>query len=281
MLRLFLICLGCSVCTLSYAQNKILGKALFECRYDACQVLDTINRRTINDVMILRIGETCSAYYSWYKFYSDSLQGSAAGQIILREMITIALKSNNPMSRPGARTTNDYLYKGYPHGEITTRTSMLGSYYTFSEKLESQNWEIRDSIKTILGYKCHKATTFFRGRKYIAWFTPEIPIPEGPWKFCGLPGLILEIYDITDDYHYIIRSIQKENVDPITIYNPLMKQYKKTDRIKFLRRKAELFFRMNTNEAMSISGAGNMSASRKGTEIKQPPAFDFIERDYK
>lgn len=281
MRRLILIWLGCSIGAHGHAQDKIIGKTLLECRYDAVQVLDTITRRAIDDIMILRIGKTCSAYYSWYKFYADSLLGTDAGQTVLKEMVTIALKSKNPMSRPGARTTNDYLYKGYPAGETTTRTSLLGSYYTFFEKTEPQSWTVCDSVKTIRGYRCHKATAFFRGRSYVAWFTPEIPLPEGPWKFGGLPGLILEVYDTTNDYRFVIRSIRSENIDPVTIYNPLEKRYKKTDRVKFLRRKAELYFQMDADEAMAVSGAGYLGISRKAAGFKPSPAYDFIERDYK
>lgn len=40
------------------------------------------------------------------------------------------------------------------------------------------------------------------GRQWIAWFTSEIPLSEGPYKFGGLPGLILEVADSEGDYRY-------------------------------------------------------------------------------
>jgi GLPGLI family protein len=58
-----------------------------------------------------------------------------------------------------------------------------------------QNWEIFDETLIIADYICQKATCSFRGRYYIAWFCPDIPINNGPWKFGGLPGLILKVYD--------------------------------------------------------------------------------------
>lgn len=57
-------------------------------------------------------------------------------------------------------------------------------------------WEIvENNTKNILGFKCQKATTTFRGTPITAFFTPEIPTSFGPEKFSGLPGLILEIFD--------------------------------------------------------------------------------------
>ena len=61
----------------------------------------------------------------------------------------------------------------------------------------------------ILGYTCQKALGEFRGRKYIAWFTSDIPLSDGPWKFCGLPGLILAVQD-TEAY-FVFTCIGVDN----------------------------------------------------------------------
>lgn len=58
------------------------------------------------------------------------------------------------------------------------------------------NWKIGKEKKIIVGYTCYKASGEFRGRKYIVWFTSEIPVSLGPWKLDGLPGLILNVEDI-------------------------------------------------------------------------------------
>lgn len=57
------------------------------------------------------------------------------------------------------------------------------------------NWKIATTRKKVLGYNATLAKTFYAGREYHAYFTEEIPISEGPYKFYGLPGLILEICD--------------------------------------------------------------------------------------
>ena len=55
------------------------------------------------------------------------------------------------------------------------------------------NWEITEEKKVLEGYSVTLAKTTFRGREYSAWFSEEIPLDSGPWKFNGLPGLILEV----------------------------------------------------------------------------------------
>jgi len=79
------------------------------------------------------------------------------------------------------------------------------------DSLPDFNWNIENSVnKNISGFACTKATTNFRGSKITAWFTKEIPIPFGPWKFKDLPGLILEVYDTNEPskYYWAATSIK-------------------------------------------------------------------------
>ena len=73
-------------------------------------------------------------------------------------------------------------------------------------KLPKIVWQILDDKKMVDVYECQKATTFFRGRNYTAWFTRKIPIANGPWKLHGLPGLILEFQ--TDDNTYKMKFVR-------------------------------------------------------------------------
>lgn len=67
--------------------------------------------------------------------------------------------------------------------------------YVVEDRWISQKWTIKDEHREIRGYNAQKAIAQFRGRIYIVWFTREIPVPYGPWKLFGLPGLILEVRD--------------------------------------------------------------------------------------
>lgn len=74
------------------------------------------------------------------------------------------------------------------------------------------NWKLHQETKQIGDFTCQKATISFRGRNYIAWFTNEIPVPFGPWKFQGLSGLILEVYDTNKIFHIYTNKIKINKV---------------------------------------------------------------------
>jgi GLPGLI family protein len=69
----------------------------------------------------------------------------------------------------------------------------FGKTFYVKDSLHQMSWKLGKSEKVILGKKCKSATTTFRGRNYTAFYAPKIPVSDGPWKFGGLPGLILEV----------------------------------------------------------------------------------------
>lgn len=79
------------------------------------------------------------------------------------------------------------------------------------------DWDISEESKLIAGFRTYKASSEFRGRKWIVWFTPDIPFPYGPWKFCGLPGLILEAHDAEKQWTYVAKEINLNSKDQIMI----------------------------------------------------------------
>lgn len=102
--------------------------------------------------------------------------------------------------------------------ELKYRLS-IASFLTYSDSIPDIEWEFLsgDSV-SILGYECGKATAEFAGRRYTAWFTPEIPLPFGPYKFGDLPGLILKIEDSERQFIWEAIGIERTN-DPIIEYS--------------------------------------------------------------
>lgn len=73
-----------------------------------------------------------------------------------------------------------------------------------------------DEKKDIIGFVCTKATCEFRGRNWTVWFTTELPVSDGPWKFNGLPGLILKAEDDKGHYSFVCIGINNTK-SPIVI----------------------------------------------------------------
>lgn len=81
------------------------------------------------------------------------------------------------------------------------------SSLTYKEPIIS-NWKLIDEAKVINTINCKKAEVNFKGRNWIAWYSTEIPFPYGPYKFSGLPGLIIKITDEKGDYDFeLVKSL--------------------------------------------------------------------------
>lgn len=80
--------------------------------------------------------------------------------------------------------------------------------YKIKEKTPKIKWKIKDDFKKINDFKCQYAEGYFRGRIYKVWFTTDIPLPYGPWKLQGLPGLIFLASDNKNQIIFSIKSIK-------------------------------------------------------------------------
>jgi len=105
------------------------------------------------------------------------------------------------------------IYKNYTANKITSYDRIARNYYTFEEDTPAFDWIILADTMKILDQVCQKATCQFKGRSYEAWFSQEIAVSEGPWKFNGLPGLILKIKDSRNDYVFEAIEIKKVDKD--------------------------------------------------------------------
>ena len=133
----------------------------------------------------------------------------------------------------------------------------LKNFFSVYESQPKMNWKFLNQKKKINNYLCKNAQTYFRGRVYEVWYTEELPISLGPWKFNGLPGLILSAYDKEGVYKWEVKNIQypykgKEIDFNSTIKdNPKFKKksYKDFDkkRIDAIKNKIELIKSRNAN----------------------------------
>jgi GLPGLI family protein len=66
-----------------------------------------------------------------------------------------------------------------------------------------------DKDSLINGYTVQKARLSYGGRLWSAWYTLEIPVADGPYKFSGLPGLILKVSDSQGHYVFEMTAIER------------------------------------------------------------------------
>lgn len=110
-------------------------------------------------------------------------------------------------------TVGEEVYKYSPYGGrkediVTLRLFGFDDVYRYVDDKPAFNWQLTGEKKVILGYNCQKGVADFRGRTYEAWFTTELPFRDGPYKFDGLPGLILDIQDKEGHYHWSCTGVE-------------------------------------------------------------------------
>lgn len=236
------LCAGNSL----FAQKKSeLDKAYMECQYTFSYAKDTLKLDTRKlDRMLLYIGKNASRFYSYSTFLADSsLKADMAAKINQAQLMANIAKYSGGL--------RDIIYK--TPGKVTVTSKIANDYYKMEESVPEFNWAIAEEAPgnsaVILGYNCRKATCSFRGRNYIAWFTPDIPVSNGPWKFSGLPGLIVKIQDDANHYNWELVGIKNVKELPILFDE---RQYINTSGEKF----AKTLQRFNDDPIGFLSGTG-------------------------
>jgi GLPGLI family protein len=98
----------------------------------------------------------------------------------------------------------DVIFKNYKEQYLISQDKISGKDFYTKEPLNQMQWQLTGNTKTVLKYNCQEATTTFRGRDYVVYFTTELPFKAAPFKFYGLPGVMLQI--ITKDEQITIEA---------------------------------------------------------------------------
>ena len=197
LINLFLI-LG----VLAIAQNK---RFIYEYKF----ISDSTNTADVKtEMMFLDTTKDGSKYYSYTVFNSDSLMKADLEQQ-LKATGSINVKSG--MQKGSVRYS---VTKTYPDYKINLHRRLGMDAYNISDDRKI-NWKILPEKEKIGEWNVQKAEADFAGRKWIAWFSTEIPIQDGPYKFRGLPGLIVKIEDKTGSHKMELKAIKNitGNVD--------------------------------------------------------------------
>lgn len=211
-------------------KQEKLDAATIRCYYKFTQpVTADKETRQQTDTMTLDIGQKVSRYYDAARMKRDSLFGDFMSNKLNPSTIqSISIMKDGDMStldNKGGTTFDSttkgetaQLFKKRRTGEIITidKADNTPQKYKCAETIPVQQWNISTDTLTVLGYICQKATTEFRGRNYEAWFSPDIPVNDGPWKFYGLPGLIMKVSDSENLFSFELIGLENLN-NPVDI----------------------------------------------------------------
>jgi len=188
-----------------YAQDITKDEATIRVHYFFSQKEKSDEKPFRSDTMTLDIGSQMSYYYDETKASKDSSYNQAFSNLSADRIESIDIMKNqegvfdnylgNKYEMDFFNGTTEKIYKNRTTGEVTIIDRMSDNDYRCDDIVGTLHWEISSDTATVLNYVCQKAKLHFRGRDYEAWFAPDIPINDGPWKFMGLPGLILKVND--------------------------------------------------------------------------------------
>lgn len=177
----------------------------------------------------LRCGSSTSQFFCYERVREDSLEFVPGGFDLLRKE-----RHDEEIKQTYTPFRGEYIYKNNANGVYIVYGRCMGEHYEIKDSVQMK-WTIaQDTTMLILGHECQMAETFFRGRHWIAWFASDIPLCLGPWKFSGLPGLILR----TESPGFLeieAKGIFTKGLTPIKFYNYYKKKFTKIDRKKFLK----------------------------------------------
>ncbi|WP_019539838.1 GLPGLI family protein [Proteiniphilum acetatigenes] len=188
----------------AYSKLIPVDSLVFTVQYDVSIVEDTSYPDNLTkETMMLRVGETVSEFYSYTSFIADSVLRAdvqaGASQLIMSEHL----------QQYGFGVISHRIYKHYPRGQLTLLDRIAMDNFVVEEPMPKIDWTIHPDTVIVCGYSCQKATAHLYGREYEAWFAPEIPRSDGPWKLHGLPGIILKAEDTQKHYRFIATGIEQ------------------------------------------------------------------------
>lgn len=226
--------------------SEVLDTTRFVVSYRMLYQQRPVSEHPKEDLLLLEVGRNVTRFYSYKTWQTDSLVRVTPPEQVL---------ANLGSFHSGVR---DELFRDQAAGSLTHTDQIGMDYLLYTEPLPAIDWELEEDERTILGYACRRARCTFRGRNYEAWYAPEIAVSAGPWKFGGLPGLILAIKDDAGVLDLEATGVE-QRVGPIRMTD---RNYMKTNRKKY----NELKRKVMTDPIGYLSGSSNVQINVKNED---------------
>ena len=260
----------------SVPESETLASETMEFVYDYSCCVDTAGLLSENydsDNMLLQIGPDGLSKFSSYKNLTvDSILMRSTQE----QIVDAALE--------GKLSTGEFMtiYKNYPAGRLTHTEKICQDWFRYEEEMPSFEWELTDSVAEVRGYECQSARCRFRGREWTVFYTEEIPLMDGPWKFHGLPGLIMKASDGKGHYTFECIGIKSKADRPITLYKV---PFNTTDRRVYYDAKHRYeinpyaYYEATTGGSVTVTDESGNPQLDAYDPIELP--YDYLELDWK
>ena len=190
--------------TLISAQNQ---RFIYDYKFvsDSADITDVKS-----DLMYLDVTPKSSRFYSYDVYKQDSTRMADFEKQIKTSGSMNVVTFNAAKGKGFVRYA---VSKEYPDYKVFLHTRIGRDGYKVLNDAPL-TWKIESEKQKIGEFNAQKATTFYQGRKWTAWFTTDIPLQEGPYKFHGLPGLIVKASD-DKNFHVFELAAVRKLVEPV------------------------------------------------------------------
>lgn len=171
--------------------------------------LDKTNSHIQEQIFLLQVLKDKAFFFSENMAKNDSLLRND-----VYKAFATTPKGGAVIVAPSSRLRNKYDYtivQTSQENEYFERIN--GVSYIYKEDI-IRDWKLVNETQTINTFSCKKATLNYKGREWIAWYDDNIPFHYGPYKFTGLPGLIIKIESMDGDFSFeLVKSIPKNKLN--------------------------------------------------------------------
>ena len=213
-----------------------------------CQTQDADGKAVTDRMKVcLQVGQHCTRSFPYRKFRNDT------------EGYDCMTPDEFPHFRAESYCFLPEVWTNYPDGQVTVRDAIIPNIYETREERKPINWELIDDTLTVAGYLCKTATCQLHGRNWTALYSEDIPTSAGPWKLCGLPGLILKAEADGGIHRFTLASLQR-------IASPIYYEHNaittKTSEEKLIKNRIKIFGNKlyPKNPTYYIADRGSMNA---------------------
>ena len=201
-------------------QQECIDTANLVVAYDyECRTQDADGKAVTDRMKLcLLVGRHCTRCFPYRKFrkereWAEGKKQFAADflQMNKREYMEgydFLSEEELPLLRSESFCFMPQVWTNYPEGQVTVRDAIPPSIYETQEQRKPIKWTLNDSTLTVAGYQCKTAVCQLHGRKWTVRYAEDIPTTAGPWKLCGLPGLIVEAVSNDGIHRFTLTELQ-------------------------------------------------------------------------